>query len=268
MKSQPRIGVFKEVRAVKERQGMCISREMRGHPIQNHADALLVQVIDEIHEILRRAVTAGGRKKAGGLIAPGGEKWVFGNREQLHVSEVHLAHVLGQFGRQLTVGQPAVAFLGHPPPGAQMHFVDGHRCVSGLPPFPLLHPRAVAPGIIQIPNDRGGVGRHFVAKSKWVSFFRCMAMIARDNVVLVTSAGANTGHESGPNAALPCGLERSGLAVPVIECADHVHSLGIRRPHSKIRPGHPIDARQVRTHLFISAEVAALAERLNVSRGE
>ena len=36
-------------------------------------------------------------------------------------------HVVGELGRQLAVGEPAVALLGHAPPRAEVHLVDRHR---------------------------------------------------------------------------------------------------------------------------------------------
>src|SRR5262249_54522292 len=70
MKSLTRIGVFVEMRTVEKRQAMRVRWEMRRDPVQDHADAALMQVIDEIHEILWRTVARGRCKVSGGLIAP------------------------------------------------------------------------------------------------------------------------------------------------------------------------------------------------------
>ena len=51
-----RIGVLVEVRAVEVGEAVLVGREVRRHPVEDHADAALVQVIDEVHEVLRRAV--------------------------------------------------------------------------------------------------------------------------------------------------------------------------------------------------------------------
>ena len=47
------IGVFVKVRPVEERQPVFVGREVRGNPVQNHADAALMQVVDEVHQVLR-----------------------------------------------------------------------------------------------------------------------------------------------------------------------------------------------------------------------
>src|ERR1700726_5296523 len=70
LEAPARIGVLVEVRAVEERQGVLVVREVRRHPVEDDADAALVEVVDQVHEVLRRAVAAGGREEAGHLVPP------------------------------------------------------------------------------------------------------------------------------------------------------------------------------------------------------
>ena len=70
---------------------MLIGREMRGHPIENHADAMLMQVVHQIHEILRRAVARGGREIAGGLISPRSVKRMLHDGQEFDVGEAACA---------------------------------------------------------------------------------------------------------------------------------------------------------------------------------
>src|SRR5262249_32807221 len=65
------VSVLIEVRAVKEAQPVLVAGKVRWHPIQNHPNAVLVQRINEVHKILRRAVATGWRKEACDLVAPG-----------------------------------------------------------------------------------------------------------------------------------------------------------------------------------------------------
>ena len=58
--------------AVELPQAVAVAGEMGRHPVQNHADVVLVADIDEIHEILGRAVAAGDGVVADGLVAPTG----------------------------------------------------------------------------------------------------------------------------------------------------------------------------------------------------
>src|SRR5579862_5921834 len=71
MESLARVGVLVEMRAVEVGEAVGVGREVRRDPVENHADAVLVKVVDEVHEILRRAVARGGSEVAGGLISPG-----------------------------------------------------------------------------------------------------------------------------------------------------------------------------------------------------
>ena len=72
MLAEARVGVFVEMRAVEKGEAVRVAREMRGSPIEQHADAFLVALVDEIHEIFGRAVAAGDGEVADGLIAPRG----------------------------------------------------------------------------------------------------------------------------------------------------------------------------------------------------
>ena len=65
-----RIGVLVKRGAVEAAEPVRIVREVAGHPVEQHADALAVAGIDQRGKILRRAETAGRRIQAGRLIAP------------------------------------------------------------------------------------------------------------------------------------------------------------------------------------------------------
>ncbi len=102
-----RVLVLEQVRAVEVGQPVLVGRKVRGHPVEDHADAALVQVVHEVHEVLRRAVAGGRREVAGGLVAPGAVERVLGDGHQLHVREAGLDHVVGQQRRQLALARHA-----------------------------------------------------------------------------------------------------------------------------------------------------------------
>src|SRR5207244_3222102 len=54
-----RIAVLVEVRAVEVDDAMAVSRKMRRHPVEDHADAVRVQGVDKSHDVLLRAVARG-----------------------------------------------------------------------------------------------------------------------------------------------------------------------------------------------------------------
>jgi len=76
MKALSGVGMFEQVCTVEVGQTVSIGREVRRHPIQDHADAVLMQVVHQKHEILWRAVAGGRGKVAGGLVSPGAIKRV------------------------------------------------------------------------------------------------------------------------------------------------------------------------------------------------
>ena len=115
---------------------------MRGHPVEDHADAVLVQVVDQIHEVLRRAVARGRREIAGRLISPGTEERMLHHRKEFDVGEAHLADVLGEARRGFAVGERTIVLFGHAHPGAKMDLVDGLGRAQGIALRALLHPFA------------------------------------------------------------------------------------------------------------------------------
>src|SRR6476661_1476389 len=66
----PRIFMLVERRSVEVCETMRVFREVRRHPIDNDADALLVQRVDEVHEVIRGAKARSRRVVANSLIAP------------------------------------------------------------------------------------------------------------------------------------------------------------------------------------------------------
>jgi hypothetical protein len=56
MESLTRVGVLVEMSAVEVGETVGVGREVRRHPVEDDGDAVLVQVVDQVHEILRRAV--------------------------------------------------------------------------------------------------------------------------------------------------------------------------------------------------------------------
>ena len=64
------IRMLKKRRAIETHQRPVVLRKMRGHPIDEHANARLVQSVDEKLKILRRTVATARRVKSRNLISP------------------------------------------------------------------------------------------------------------------------------------------------------------------------------------------------------
>ena len=127
MLAAARVGVLVEGRAVELPQAVAVAGEVGGHPVEDHADVVLMAVVDEIHEVLGRAVAAGGREVAHGLIAPTRRQRMLADRQEFEVRVAHLLAVVDQLVGQLAIGQPAVGVVAGPLPTAQVDLVERDR---------------------------------------------------------------------------------------------------------------------------------------------
>src|SRR3984893_18583752 len=136
------------MRAVEVDQAMLVGGKMRGDPVENNTDTKLVQMIDEIHQVFRRAIARGGRKVTRGLISPGAVKRMLRDGHELDMGEAEVLEVVAQRMRKFPITEK-VAVLSAP--GSEMHFVDRHGCGQAIARHPRSHPRTILPGVIQCP---------------------------------------------------------------------------------------------------------------------
>ena len=106
-----RVHVFVKVGPIEFGERVRIFREMRRHPIHDHADAGLVACVDEVAKFIGGAKTAGGRVVVCNLITPRAFERVFGNRQQLDVGITHFKHVGQQCLGELEITQMPVSFI-------------------------------------------------------------------------------------------------------------------------------------------------------------
>jgi hypothetical protein len=107
MLSPARIGVFVQSGAIELAQGVGIARKMRRHPVEDDANTPAMQVIDKEAKVVRRAKTTAGREISGRLVTPGHVQRVLGNRQQFHVGEAQLQHIIGQLRGDVPVVEKA-----------------------------------------------------------------------------------------------------------------------------------------------------------------
>ena len=103
-----RVGVLVKRGAIEIRQAMRIAREVRRHPIEQDANAGLVQDVDERPEVVRRSEATGGRIVADGLVTPGWIERMLADRQQLDVGVAHHLAVVRELVAQIDVGQEPV----------------------------------------------------------------------------------------------------------------------------------------------------------------
>ena len=223
-----------QVAAVEFRQAVRIGRKVRGHPVQDHRHAHLVQRVHQELEILRRAVARGRREVTGALVAPGTIERMFGDRHQLHMGEAHAADIGRQLRGGLAIAEEAV--VGMAAPRAQMQFVHRHRRIQRIARAALGHPGVVVPCVdAKVPNDRCRTRCLLGVARKGVGLLQALAAV-RANHVFVALALVHVGHIHVPDAR-PVPARAGGMArlVPAVEVADHRHRGGLGRPHGKTR---------------------------------
>ncbi len=137
------VRVFVAGFAIEVVQAELVFREVSRHPVHDDADARLMHLVHESHQVLRGAVAAGGGEIARHLIAPAAIEGVLHDGQQLHVGVAHLGDVrdelVGQLG--VIVGQTALFLL----PAAGVHLVDVHGSVDDIGLLLGVLPRLVVP---------------------------------------------------------------------------------------------------------------------------
>ena len=116
----PGVRVLVEGQAVEAREGERVAREVARHPVEDDADAGLVEGVDEVLEVVGGAEAGRRGVVAGDLVAPRGAVGVLHDREELDVGEAEVGDVVDEVLGEVAVGH-ALA------PRAEVHLVDAHR---------------------------------------------------------------------------------------------------------------------------------------------
>src|SRR5216683_411568 len=143
--------MLEQMSAIKEGEAMAVGREVRWDPVENDRNVVLVQIVDEVHEILRRAVTRRGSEVTRGLISPGTVEGMLHDGKQFDVGESELIHVVGEAGRDLAISERTVVLFGDAHPGAEMNLVDRDGRVQRVSSGALFEECSIAPGVGKIP---------------------------------------------------------------------------------------------------------------------
>jgi hypothetical protein len=243
-----------------------ITREVARHPVEDDADALLVELVDQVHEALGRAEAAGGGEVAGGLVPPGAVERVLHDGEELDMGEAAVGEVLRQHLGELFVGVGAAAVGGAELPGADVHLVDGDGRFERLPLAAGLHPLVVVPGVVEVPDAGTRLRGRLVVDAEGVGLVDAVAVVLALDVVLVDGASAQTLDEAFPNAGALGGLERVLAGFPAVEIADDGDALGVGRPDAEGDALLAVAGRRVGAEVLVEAEVGALVEEVDVVR--
>ena len=186
--------------AIKEGEAMAVGREVRRDPVENDRNVVLVQIVDEVHEILRRAVTRRGSEVTRGLISPGTIERMLHDGEQFDVGESQLIHVVGEAGRDLAIGERTVFLFGDAHPGAEMNFVDRDGRVQRVGSGALFKESSIAPGVVKVPDHGSGARRFLGEKSHRVGFFSLVGVMSGVDMELVQRALVDAGDKAFPDS--------------------------------------------------------------------
>src|SRR5262249_33748428 len=263
-----RVSVLKQVRAIEVDQPVFVGREVRWHPVEDDADALLVKVVHKVHEVLRTAVAGGRREEARRLVAPGAVEGMLHDGQELDMSVVHAVDMVGKRLRQLAVGQRAVALFGDAPPRADVDLVDVDWSVQGVLLVAGRPPALVVPLVVEVSDDRASPRRHLAEEGERVRLLHLVVVVMRDNAILVDSSRPDARHDILPDPRLSKCVKRMTRLVPTVEVADEEDLARVGRPHAErgadqLAAGGRSEDR-VSTKFVIELEMAALVEEIEV----
>ena len=253
------VGVLEERRAVVVGEAPRVRGKVHGHHVQDAADAGLVQRVHQVHELLRRAVAAGGAEEARRLVAPRPVERVLAQRHELHVVVAGLREVVHQRLRQLLVGVPVRRVVGRLvagalAPRAHVHLVHVQGPVQlSVAPRASLHPRGVAPLVGEVPHDGAVAGPQLRRKRVRVRVVHVAAAVV--DAVLVVVARLGTGNLRLPEVAV---LRTVHLVRAVVQ--EHHDAVGCGRE----RPEDDAALRGMRAQVVLRIELGAAIEVLDV----
>ena len=256
------VGILIAGGAVEHVQAVAILREVGRDPVQNDADARLMQLVDEGHEVLRRAVAACRGKIARDLIAPAAVEGILGDGQQLHMGVAHFLYVRDQLVGQLgiVVGHAVFGVLHLPAAGLQL--VNGHRAVDDIPLFLVTDPGGIPPGVALNIIDLAAVGRAGLGM-EGIRVSLIDQLICRGgDAVFIDIKLFDAGNEALPDTVRH--LFHGVLAGrPAVEVTHNGNSLGVRCPDTEHRAGLAVFLAQMRTEVAIGLLIVALLEQIN-----
>ena len=254
-----RVGVFVQIRAVKLDQPASILGEMRRHPVHDDADAGLVRLVDQVHQILGRTVAACRREIADDLIPPRTVERVFGQGHEFDMGIAHFLDIGYQLVRKPAVGieVPVLMQL----PGAEMAFVNIHRTGVGQMAFAPFHPGGVAPFVALDVEHLGGVARAgFGVEAVGIGFIEHIARFC-PYAILICGIFRNMRDKFFPDALL-VPLHVIHFTVPAVEFAHDRNLFGLRRVNTEQVSWFAVLHQRVRAHIVIRAAVSSRIEEL------
>ena len=226
------VGVLVERGAVEAGQRPLVGGEVPGDPVEDHADAGLVEPVDEALEPVGVAEARVGGEVGGDVVAPRAAERVLHHRHELDVGEAEVGDVgdqrVGDLVPRVELARVVLA------PRGEVHLVGRHRLVDGLARAALLQPRLVAPLVLRLPHLRGGARRLLGVLGQGVGAVDPLAVGAAD-AELVLRPDAGVLDVDVPDAGPVEARHRVRRAVPTGPLAGDLDLHGVGGPDAERR---------------------------------
>ena len=237
---------------------------MRRHPVQQHADVRLVQGVDEVTEVVGRAVPRRRCEVPGYLIAPRPVEGVLHHRQQFHVRKAHPPHMVHQPRRNFAIRHGPVALFGDTGPCAEVYFIDVHRLAHLVAGAARRHPRVVAPVVrVLRHHDRRRVRRRLHLEPHGIGL-EAQQSFAGAKLELVERIRRHARNEELPQSAALHAAHRELAAVPVAPVAHDARPFRVGGPHDEPGALVAVDGAQVCAEHGPELAVRALVEEVQV----
>ena len=271
VRAAARVGVLVQRRAVEARERPVVAREVRGDPVEDHADAALVQAVDELAQVVGRRRSAGSGRSTtspGSPTSPlNGCAMTGSSSTCVKPMSVHVVgQLVGQLERRSASGCPRAGCAARSRGGPRRSRSAARS--GGAVDAVLGHPLLVA-------ATRGAGGGRPTPSAA--------APRRRTRTGRPAAAARRPGRGSRTCSASPrprrgrtaprCRVEpseRIGCSRPSqrVEVADDADRPRRRRPDGERDAGHAVDLAHVRAELRVELLVAALAGEVEVELAE
>jgi len=264
VQAAPGVCMLIEGGAVEIGEGELVPGEMCGDPVDNDADAVLVQGVDEEAKIIRASKARSGSEIAADLVAPASAEGVLSDRHQLHMRKPEAFDIVSQSMRGFPAVEGAVVLFGNFAPRGQVDFINREGFVGAQLLRQAATPRVVSPDIVALVDDGGGFRGDFKLEGEGVRLgMRGSAWQLKLEFIFGT--GCYFGNKQLPNSRSAHASHGVEAGVPVVEVPYNGDAFCIGCPD---REGHTTGAEKVMEevgpHFFPELLVGAFSEEVQI----
>src|SRR6266446_7859067 len=236
---------------------------MRRHPVHDHADISLVEIIDQIAKVVGSAVPRGGSIVIADLVAPRWSIRMFLQRQKLDMRETRFQNMFGKCRGHFAITKGTIIFLDPSAPGSKVNLVDRKWLAKVFPAGPFLHPFRIFKTILRLVDDGRSVWRNLGIESVRVGLHE-RRPAPRFDLILIELAGLHFWNEDLPNTGIAERPHRMPRAVPVVEVADDAYPFRVWSPNGKRNSFYAFMRDHVRAELLVNLLVPTFAKEIEI----